>query len=132
MGLLNRIRKPCCHRHKSRGMSNWIIRRASKRLKLDDTQQNKLVNFQNTLVNSRTYVANVHQDRDQLFEGVFPGNEFDRDMALHYLAVPRLAFAEQAPAIVDAFDDLYRSLNAEQKGRLRSWLLKYQPSKFHC
>ncbi|WP_455202248.1 Spy/CpxP family protein refolding chaperone [Kaarinaea lacus] len=114
-------------------MTNWFIRRIRKKLQLNDSQQAKLITFSNTIDSSRSYVADVQKDRGITLDDIFSDNGFDRDSALHYLNVPRLAFEEQAPAVVDALGEFYQCLNQQQQEQLRAMLQKYhQHQKRRC
>jgi len=130
MGLLNFMRARCNQRHTP--MGGWIIHRISKKLQLDEPQKSKLSLLQNTLVSSQSYVADVHKDRNSLLDDIFTDNGFDRESAMHYLNVPRLAFAEQVPALVDALGEFYQCLNSQQQEQLRSLLRKNHSQRKRC
>ena len=120
-----------CQRRQS-PVNNWIIRRVSKKLQLNETQKVKLSLLQDVIVSSRSYVTDVHKDRSLILDDIFKDNGFDRESALHYLNVPRLAFEEQAPAIVDALGEFYQCLNEQQQEQFRSMLLQHRQQQTRC
>ena len=130
MRLLNFAHQLCQRRQSP--VNNWVIRRVSKKLQLNESQKVKLSSLQNVIVSSRSYVTGLHQDRSLMMDDIFKDNGFDRESALHYLNVPRLVFEEQAPAIVDALGEFYQCLNQQQQEQFRSMLLKYHQQKIRC
>ena len=130
MPLMNFLHKPCRQKHLP--VSNWVLRRISKKLRLEESQQSKLSSLQNAIVSSQSYVADVHKDRTTMLGDIFTDNGFDQESALHYLNVPRLAFEEQAPAIVDALGEFYQCLNPQQQEQLRSLLRKHYQQRSRC
>ena len=67
-----------------------------------------------------------------MLDDIFTDNGFDRDTALHYLKVPRLAFDEQVPAVVDALGEFYQCLDQQQQEQLRSMLQKHGHHQRRC
>lgn len=129
MRLFHFLHKRCSRQHGY--ATHWYLRRISKKLQLNATQQARLLALQNSIVTSQAYLAEIHKDRHELLDKVFTDQGFDRDSALHYLNVPRLAFGEQAPVIIDSLDEFYQSLNPPQREQLRSLLRKQHQRCWH-
>ena len=129
MRLFHFMHKRCGRSH---GLaSQWYLRSISKKLRLHESQRARLSALQNSIVSSRAYLAEIHKDRSHLLDEIFNNDGFDREAALHYLNVPRLAFEEQAPAVIDSLDEFYQCLNPEQRQQLRALLYKQQQHR-HC
>ena len=130
MRLLNFIHKQCNSNRLTK--DNWGLRRISKKLKLDERQQSKLSSLQNTFEASQSYVADIRKERSVLLGDIFTDNGFDRDSALRYLNVPRLAFEEQVPAIIDALGEFSQCLNPQQQVQLRELMRKHHQQHCRC
>ena len=122
MRLFHFLHKRCGQQHDF--ATHWYLRRISKKLQLDATQQTRLSALQNSIVTSQAYLSEIHKDRHELLDKVFTDQGFNRDSALHYLDVPRLAFEEQAPVIVESLEEFYQCLNPPQREQFRSLLRK--------
>ncbi|MEJ2179452.1 MAG: Spy/CpxP family protein refolding chaperone [Gammaproteobacteria bacterium] len=127
MRLINIMHKQC---HRSRlTMGNWGVRRISKKLKLDERQQSKLSSLQNTFESGQSYIADIRKERSAMLDDIFTDSGFDRDSALHYLNIPRLAFEEQVPAIIEALGEFYQCLNPQQQEQLRELMRKHHQQR---
>ena len=130
MRLFHVMHKRCSYQH---GLArNWYLRRISKKLQLDESQQARLSALQNDIVSTRSCLTEIHHDRSQLLDEVFGVDGFNRQSALQYLNMPRLAFEEQVPAIVDSLEEFYQSLNLQQREQLRAMLHKQHRQSSHC
>ena len=130
MRLINFMHKQCHHSRST--MGNWGVRRISKKLKLDKRQQSKLSLLHNTFESGQSYVTDIRKERSAMLDDIFTDNGFDRDSALHYLNVPRLAFEEQVPAIIDALGEFYQCLNPQQQEQLRELMRKHHQQHSRC
>ena len=108
------------------------MRRLTKKLRLNEPQQIKLSSLQNTIASSQSYVANIQNDQNTMLDEIFSDNGFDRESALHYLNIPRLAFEEQVPAVVDSIGEFYQCLNQQQQEQFRSMLQKHHQQQRRC
>ena len=129
MRLFHFLHKRCGQQHGC--ATHWYLRRISKKLQLDATQQARLSALQNSIVTSQAYLAEVYKDRHELLDKVFTDQGFNRDSAFQYLNVPRLAFEEQAPVIIDSLEEFYQCLNPPQREQLRSLLHKQRQRCWH-
>lgn len=130
MQLLNFVHRRC--NRKQSPIGNWVARRISKKLQLNEPQQVKLSSLQNAIFSSQSYVADIQKDRSTMLEEIFSVDGFNRDSALHYLNIPRLAFEEQAPAVIDSLGEFYQCLNHQQREQFRSMLQKHHQQKRCC
>ena len=78
--------------HSYSPMSNWPIRCVTKKFKLDEIQQAKLLSVQNSLAASKSYLSTIENERQAMMEEVFYKDFFNRDAVLHLMNVPHLAF----------------------------------------
>jgi hypothetical protein len=130
MRLFHFLHKRCGRQHGY--ATHWYLRRIGKKLQLDAMQQARLLALHHAIETSRAYLAEIHEDRHELLDKVFSDQGFDRDSALHYLNVPRLAFEEQAPVIIESLKEFYQCLNPPQREQLRSLLHKQQQQHQRC
>ncbi len=130
MRLLNFMNWQC--RRKQSNEGNWMTRRISNKLKLDESQQAKLMSLSNALVSSRAYLANSYKEHENFVDKVFSSKGVDRDLVALYLDVPRIAITEQAPVIVDALDEFYQSLNDVQQEKLRLLMKNRLRHRHYC
>jgi Spy/CpxP family protein refolding chaperone len=130
MGLFNFMQQRCANRHGP--ASSWIVRRVSRKLQLDEQQQTRLLSLHTAILASQAHLTEIHRDRGTLLDDIFTDHGFDRESALHYLNVPRLAFEEQVPAIIDSLDEFYQCLSPEQRAQLRSVLRKRHEQRSRC
>ena len=130
MKLINFLSKRCHHGQSP--VNNWIVRRVSRKLQLNEAQSAKLSSLHNTIISSKSYIAETRKDQSSILDDVFSNNGFDRELAIHYLNVPRLAFEEQAPIVIDALGDFYQSLNSRQQDQFRSMFLKHYQQQKRC
>ena len=129
MKLFHFLQKGCAQPHGY--ATHWYLRRISKKLQLDATQQVRLSALQNSIATSQSYLAEIHKDQHEWLDKVFTDQGFNRDSALHYLYVPRLAFEEQAPLIIESLEEFYRCLNPPQREQLISLLRKQRQRCWH-
>ena len=129
MRLFHSLYKRCVQQHGY--ATHWYLRRIGKKLQLDATQQARLLALQNSIMTSQAYLAKIHEDRHELLDMIFTDQGFNRDSALHYLNVPRLAFEEQTPVIIESLEEFYQCLNPPQREQLRSLLRKQRQRCWH-
>ena len=113
-------------------MGAWFMRGVIKKLKLDESQQVKLLSLQNSLAASRSFLTNIENERYSMMDEVFASDRFNRDAALQLMKVPHLAFEEHAPTIVEALANFYDSLDDKQRQQVRSLWDKYHRTRRRC
>jgi periplasmic protein CpxP/Spy len=102
----------------------WMLRRVSRKLDLDESQQQRLTSVQGRMQDLRAGMqAAKEQHRDALL-ALLSGERFDRTEAMRLLKVPAAVAAETAPELVAAFGNFYDGLNAAQRTRLRELMIR--------
>jgi protein CpxP len=102
----------------------WMLRRVSRKLDLDESQQQRLTSVQGRMQDLRAGMqAAKEQHRDALL-ALLSGERFDRTEAMRLLKVPAAVAAETAPELVAAFGDFYDGLNSGQRTRLRELMTR--------
>ena len=121
MGIRDFLARHRCGRGAPGG---WMLRRVSRKLDLDESQQQRLTSAQGRMQDLRAGMqAAREQHRDALL-ALLSGERFDRTEAMRLLKVPAAVAAETAPELVAAFGDFYDGLNAGQRTRLRELLTR--------
>jgi len=108
-----------------------MLRRVSRKLDLDESQQQRLTSVQGRMQDLRAGMqAAREQHRDALL-ALLSGERFDRTEAMRLLKVPAAVAAETAPELVAAFGDFYDGLNAGQRTRLRELMTRRHGGSCH-
>jgi len=128
MGIRDFLARHRCGRGAPGG---WMLRRVSRKLDLDESQQQRLTSVQGRMQDLRAGMqAAREQHRDALL-ALLSGERFDRTEAMRLLKVPAAVAAETAPELVAAFGDFYDGLNAGQRTRLRELLTRRHGGSCH-
>jgi periplasmic protein CpxP/Spy len=107
------------HRRGRSASGGWMLRRISRKLDLDATQQQRLTGVHGRMQELRADMQAAKEEHRDALLALLSGERFDRTEAMRLLNVPVTVAAETAPELVAAFGDFYDGLNANQRTRLR-------------
>ncbi len=102
----------------------WMLRRVSRKLDLDESQQQRLTSVQGRMQDLRAGMQAAREQHRDALQALLSGERFDRTEAMRLLKVPAAVAAETAPELVAAFGDFYDGLNAGQRTRLRELMIR--------
>ena len=121
MGLRDFFARRRCGRGAPGG---WMLRRVSRKLDLDDLQQQRLTQVQGRMYDLRAGLQAARAEHRDALLALLSGERFDRSEAMRLLKVPAAVAAETAPELVAAFGDFYDGLNTGQRARLRELITR--------
>jgi periplasmic protein CpxP/Spy len=111
--------------HCGRGApGGWMLRRVSRKLDLNESQQQRLTSVQGRMQDLRAGMQAAREEHREALLALLSGERFDRTEAMRLLKVPAAVAAETAPELVAAFGDFYDGLNAGQRTRLRELMTR--------
>jgi hypothetical protein len=125
MGIRAFFARRCGQRH-----GGWLVRRVSRKLKLDQTQQDGLRRLQDTVHQIRAEAREGWAYRRESLLTLLSGERLDRDEALRVARVPSAMVNDALPKLVEAFGDFFDKLTVEQRGRLREMVARR--TGHHC
>jgi periplasmic protein CpxP/Spy len=119
------IRDFFARHHCGRGApGGWMLRRVSRKLDLNESQQQRLTSVQGRMQDLRAGMQAAREEHREALLALLSGERFDRTEAMRLLKVPAAVAAETAPELVAAFGDFYDGLNAGQRTRLRELMTR--------
>ena len=121
MGIRNFFARHRCGRGAPGG---WMLRRVSRKLDLDASQQQRLTDVQGRMLDLRAGLQAARAEHHDALLALLSGERFDRSEAMRLLKVPAAVAAETVPELVAAFGDFYDGLNAGQRTRLRELITR--------
>ena len=101
-----------------------MLRRVSRKLDLDASQQQRLTGVAGRLQDLRAGMHAAREEHRDALLALLSGERFDRAEAMRLLKVPAALAAGTAPELVAAFADFYDGLNAGQRMRLRELMTR--------
>ncbi len=105
-------------------MRERVIERATKELKLDDAQKQRLGVLADKLREQRTALtAGATTPRDEM-RALVAGTKFDRERAQAFIEGKTVAVRTKSPDVVAAAADFYDSLRPEQQAQVREFMDK--------
>ena len=109
----------------------WMLRRVSRKLDLDATQQQRLTSVQGRVQDLRAGMQAAKEEHRDALLALLSSERFDRAEAMRLLKVPAAVSAGTAPELVAAFGDFYDALNAGQRTRLRELMTRRHGGPCH-
>ena len=105
-------------------MRDRVIERATKELKLDDAQKQRLEGLADKVRQQRmALTAGATDPRDEM-RALVAGTRFDRERAQAFIEGKTAAVRTQSPEVVAAAADFYDSLRPEQQAQVREFMDK--------
>lgn len=101
-----------------------VIDRVSRKLELDEAQEQKLAVLADKIQAQRTAVMGATTDPRAEVQALVAGNRFDRARAQGLLDEKTRAVQTTSPEVIAALADFYDSLHAEQQQKVRDWMQK--------
>ena len=128
----------CSHRHHGFGHSSMsesdvtrlrerFIDKASRELKLDDTQRAKLGAVADVVQAQRSAwmaAGGALADPRAELQALVAGAQFDRSKAQGLIEAKTSAVREKSPAVISAVADFYDSLKPDQQQKLRDFMAR--------
>ncbi len=97
---------------------NWLTRRVSRKLELDNSQAEKLLAIQREVGRSRAELKTARQDRAKSFGELLAQEDFDREKAMDVMGDARQTLDIHAGKLIESFDEFHESLSTDQRQRL--------------
>jgi hypothetical protein len=122
-----------CHHHHGRHCwgptpeekAQWIVKKAGKKLDLDETQKSALKDVADALLAIR---AEMHQEKDKTHNEVLAminSEKLDTGRLLEIVATKQRLVDENAPSILEKLALFHGTLNEEQKDKITAHFKKY-------
>jgi len=109
----------------------WMLRRVSRKLDLDASQQQRLTSVHERIQDLRAGMQAARDEHCGALLALLSGERFDRAEAMRLLKVPAAVASETAPELVESFGDFYEGLNASQRTRLRELVARRHGGPCH-
>ena len=100
-------------------MREKVLDRASRELKLDDAQKQRLATLADTLKAQRTALLGTAADPRAEAQAVIAGAKFDRERAQAFVETKTTAVRTRSPEVIAAAADFYDGLNPAQQQQVR-------------
>ncbi len=113
------------HRHDPEGHSDYIVKKISRKLDLNDAQKEKLVAVQKALLAARNKHREQKQGQWDSLRSNIPGERLDTDALQTMLNGHADTIKGESPQILDKLAEFHASLTAEQKQKLVEHLDKH-------
>ena len=105
-------------------MRERVIDRATRELKLDDAQKQRLATLADKLREQRTALVGTTTDPRAEMQALVAGATFDRAGAQAFVEAKTGALRTKSPEVIAAAADFFDSLNAEQQKQVREFMNK--------
>ena len=116
----------CSHHHDPEHRAQWMQKKVTKKLDLNDSQQEKLQTVSTQMMTARNDMK--HQfgnDREQLL-ALLEQPTLDQDKVLTIIQSHTQTMNDRAPVIVASVGDFYDSLSVEQQAEVRQFVQQHR------
>jgi Spy/CpxP family protein refolding chaperone len=121
----------CSYHHDPEHRSQWMQEKVTKKLELNDTQQQQLKSVSDEMLNARESMEQqLGNDREQVL-ALLDQPTLDQDKVLDMIQSHTQAINEGAPGIVAALGDFYDKLSAEQQAEVREFVEEHRGHRGH-
>jgi len=115
----------CGYHHKTpEERAEWIVKKVSDELDLNDMQKEKLDVVKTEMMKLRKEFNGDRASTRKQVLALVSQPTLDRDALMNMINVRTQAVSNDAPQIVAAFGDFYDSLNPEQQAKVREHIEK--------
>ena len=121
----------CSRHHDPQHRAQWMQQKVTKKLELDDSQQQKLQAFSTEMMTARQDMKQQFgDDREQLL-ALLEQTTLDQQQVLTLIESHTRAINDRAPVIVASVAEFYDSLNSEQQAQLRQFAQQHRGRGHH-
>ena len=114
-------------------IGKWLINRKLRKLKLDDTQKEKVDALFDIASSARKDHAIVKSEVQEDFTTMMADEGYDREKAVELIRSAADQHADRATELADAFADLYETLEPWQQQKvLAMWQKRRQCRSHRC
>ncbi len=106
--------------YRSRTLGSLMMRRISRRLRLDPQQQDKLSSLQSEIQVARSEIRQQRQSTRSDVQVLLTADTLDQQQALRLLRFSRDEMEDKLPGLVASFAELFNSLNPQQHLRMQT------------